>query len=340
MKYKILFLLLTFNITSSFCQTKDADTLFTAFWNTENFYDWLKDPVRNDSDFTPNGMYQWTEERYNEKLDHISQVINDMNGGKGPDIIGFAEVEHKAILDEMIEKKLNKNKYKSIEFESPDARGIDCGLIYNCKDLLLLNAEPDTVILSSGYKTRAILNASFQTRYTDTINVFVNHFPSRRGGQDESEISRIEAAKVLKSKVDQLLKANPKAKIIIVGDFNDQPSDTSIRYILGAMPVDCKNYIAGNLYNLDYPKFVEQKEGSFLYRGHWDFLDQVIISGGLLNGDIKYVCNSFEIFKKDYLLEKEGKYKGSPFPTFGGKKYLGGYSDHLPVTAKFIIKVR
>ncbi|MDP4114813.1 MAG: hypothetical protein Q8903_01690 [Bacteroidota bacterium] len=340
MNYKLFLLLFIFLTINSFCQKKENDTLFVAFWNTENFYDWIKDPVTADSDFTPTGMYKWTEERYLQKLQNIAQVINNMNDNKGPDIMGFAEVEHKAILDEMIEKKLDKFKYKSVEFESPDARGIDCGLIYNSKDLLLLSSEPDTVILSSGYKTRAILNVSFLTRYADTINVFVNHFPSRRGGQDESIISRIETAKVLRSKVDNLLQKNPNSRIVIVGDFNDQPADTSIRYILGAQPLDCKNYTTNALYNLDYPKFLEQKEGTYLFKAHWDFLDQVIISGGLLSGNIKYVCNSFEIFKKDYQLEKEGKYKGSPFPTYGGKKYLGGYSDHLPVTAKFIVNIK
>lgn len=338
MRLKLLFILLVFISGNYYCQNSVNDTLFVGFWNTENLFDWIDDPVTNDSDFTPSGRYNWTEERYEQKIKNIAQVINDMNNGNGPDILGMAEVEHKTVLDNIIQKYLNVNKYKSIEFESPDIRGIDCAMLYNSKDLLLISAKPDTIILSSKYKTRAILEAAFVTKYSDTLHIFVNHFPSRRGGQDESVISRIEAAKVLKYNVDKLLNQNASAKIIIVGDFNDQPSDTAISYILNALPVDCNKFDKQELYNLDYPDFLEKKQGTYSYRGQWNFLDQIIVSGGLFLGDITYICSSFKVFNKEYLFEKEGKYKGTPFPTFGGKKYLGGYSDHLPVTAKFLIK--
>lgn len=170
----------------------------------------------------------------------------------------------------------------------------------------------------------------------DTIHLFINHWPSRRGGQLESEPRRILVAETLREKVDSLIIAAPDQGIIIMGDFNDQPENQSLLRILKAR-LSTENFNIGGLYNLD--GLTDNKFGSYKYRGAWNKFDQIIVSGNLLTSDLKIhiAPATFEIFHMEFLLIEDEKYLGSkPFSTYSGYRYKGGFSDHLPVKVELI----
>lgn len=330
---------------SCFAQTKKSDTLFVASWNLENLFDTVNDSLKEDEEFTPGSRKQWTEERLEKKLYNLSRVMRSMNDGRGPDMLGVVETEHRALLDTMEAKFLQGMDYSTAYIESPDNRGIDNGLIYRKSMFTVLSVTGDTIHLPDKYPTRLILRVDLLTSANDTIYVFVNHWPSRRGGEKESEINRITAAEVLKKNTNGILSRNPDAFILIMGDFNDEPTNNSILNTLKAQPVLCDSIVKGitenyrgRLYNLAYDQY-NKGIGSYKYREDWNMLDQIIVSGDMLDGDrIHYLCNSFNVYKPEFMVTKSGKYEGTPFPTYGGSKYLGGYSDHFPVTSEFIIK--
>ncbi len=344
-KWILLFVFVfVFVISDCFAQNKKYDTLFVASWNLENLFDAVNDPAKDDEEFLPEGMKEWTQERLDKKLYNIARVIRSMNNNRGPDILGVVETEHQSVLDSMEAKFLSDLNYSTAYLESPDNRGIDNGVIFK-KDLFkVLSISGDTVSLPDNYPTRLILNVNFLTKNNDTIHVFENHWPSRRGGEKESEINRVTAAMVLSKNVQRILDKNPHALILIMGDFNDEPTNKSILKTLKAEPVLCDSLTSGmsenksdNLFNLSYSLY-NQGLGTYKYKDDWNMLDQIIVSVDLLTGSsINYLCNTFEIYKPEFMVTHSGKYKGTPFPTYGGNRYLGGYSDHFPVIARFLI---
>lgn len=343
LKSKCLFLLLSFFLISGISPRLFAqknDTLTIAFWNVENLFDTLNTNGKNDEEFSPGSKKQWTSERYQTKILHLAQAIGDMNNQRGPDIIGFAETETDGVVKDLANSTIKNLDYAVVRIQSPDERHISTAMIYKKARFSELAEEGDTVNLANGHPTRLILHVTLLAKSKDTIHVFVNHWPSRLGGQDVSEPNRVAAAKVLRSAVDKLLAANPKAYIVIMGDFNDEPDNISITNELKA-----EQYLCGStnstftLHNLAWER-KSKGEGTLKYRDQWNLLDQIIVSSSVVDqksSPVKYLCGSFEIFKPDYLIEKGTKYAGSPFPTYGGSKYLGGYSDHFPVLAKFLL---
>jgi len=325
------------------CQAHN-DTLYISSWNLENLFDTIDDPARDDEEFLPNGESEWTEDRLNKKMYNLARVINLMNEERGPDLLGVCEVENQAVLDSMINKFLPDLQYKTAYLESPDNRGIDNGLIFKSDKFKLLNVQADTVHLVDGWPTRLIFGINLLTNENKKITIFVNHWPSRSGGQLESEPKRIASAQTLRNAVDRIFQADSNANIFIVGDFNDDPVNFSVLEKLKAQPIKCDSSnmkyefeSKGELFNLSYGTY-EKGTGSFKYKDTWNMLDQIIVSGSLITGDeINYICNSFEVFKPELIVTSSGKYEGTPFPTYGGRKYLGGYSDHFPVIAKFKI---
>ena len=342
--YLIKFTPVIFIALSISLYAQKIDTLFVAFWNQENFFDAIDDPDKNDEEFLPTGDKEWTNERLDVKENHHARIIRSMNNGKGPDLLGVCEVEHESVLDSMISKYLSDINYKVAYLESPDNRGIDNGLIYNADKFKVISVSGDTVHLSDGYPTRLILGVKLLTNNNDTLIVYVNHWPSRRGGEEKSEPNRVSAAETLRSSVQKDFMKNPNSKIIIIGDFNDEPGNNSILKTLMAHPVYCDSIPQGDeisssaqLFNLSY-KAYKDGLGSYKYRDDWNLLDQVIVSGDLLTGDkFHYLCNSYEVYKPYAMVTHSGTYEGAPFPTYGGRRYLGGYSDHFPVFAKFLI---
>lgn len=317
---------------------REIDTIYTATWNVENLFDTVDDPDINDEDFTPAGENEWTQERVNHKIKNLAEVINYMNNGKGPDLLGVQEVEHQSLLNELNEEYLDE-KYKIVYAESLDKRGIDNGLFYNADLFELLSFDTLRIDLADAWLTRYILYANLQIKDSQqTLHVFVNHWPSRSGGKEKSEPNRIAAALVLKNFTDKIFEKDVNANVIILGDFNDDPVDVSVYEILNAQELECGNPGMNYLYNTSLEKF-KSGIGTYLFRNEWNMLDQILVSRSLVdNNDLDYVCDSFEIIKPDFMINHEGQYAGSAIRTFGGKKYIGGYSDHYPTGAKFTYK--
>jgi len=344
MKRQLLLILSVtiFLLISELKPQSNSDTITVAFWNLENLFDVVDDAGKEDEEFLPSGTKEWTEERLDKKMYNLSRVIRTMNNNKGPDILGVCEVEHQHLLDTLTSKFLSDKNYKTAYLEAPDNRGIDNGLIYNSDLFSLVSVKGDTVKLDDGYPTRLVLSAALLTQEKDTLYVYVNHWPSRRGGEAESEPNRINAAETLRKAVDKNFSANPDARVIILGDFNDEPGNLSLVSHLRATPFYCDSseyydFIMLELLNISYPAYAVGL-GSYKYRDDWNMLDQVIISGTLIDSEsIHYVCNSFEVYKPLMMVTRSGNYEGAPFPAYGGSRYLGGYSDHYPVVTKFIL---
>jgi predicted extracellular nuclease len=306
-----------------------------AFYNVENLFDTLDDPNKIDEQFLPGGDYDWTAKKYASKLDHLAQVISKLNSGKAPDILGLCEVENMAVLVDLVnDKQLSDEGYGIVHFESPDARGIDVALLYRKSMFRIKDSKPNILDLSSyGNTTRDILQVELESRgkVKETIHVLVNHWPSRRGGLAESEPKRVKAAKTLKAIVDGITDKNSKANIVIMGDFNDEPFNKSIRDEL-ATAEDFDKLGGASLFN-PMARLKQAGLGSYNYRGNWNMLDQIIISKALLDGEkAEYEKYSAKIFSPEWLRQHGGTYDQYPFRTFGGRKYLNGYSDHFAVS--------
>ena len=339
--YKTIVLVLLLSIS---CLAQSNDTLYLAFWNLQNLFDAVDDPDKNDESFLPDGNMEWTDDRLDKKMYNLSRIIRMMNEGNGPDILGVCEVENQEVFELMVSNYLSDLDYEIAYIESPDNRGIDNGLVFKSNEFSLISLQADTVHLSDGWPTRLIFGANLLTKEDQEFSVFVNHWPSRRGGQEKSEPNRIAAAQTLRSAVDRIFSYDRNADIFLIGDFNDDPVNISLLDTLRAYPIKCDSLPSdfemeseGELFNLSYQSF-ESGEGSYKYRDTWNMLDQIIVSGAIINGvNFNYLCNSFEVFKPEVIVTKSGKYEGTPFPTYGGRKYLGGYSDHFPVVSKFKI---
>lgn len=306
------------------------------FYNVENLFDTENDSLTNDDEFTPDGARFWTKKKYWEKLHHIATTIVAIGGWSPPDIIGLCEVENRQVLDDLCKKSELKNlNYSIIHKESPDKRGIDVALLYQKSTFvpLFYKALKVDFPFSPGSTTRDILYVCGKTKNHDTLHVFVNHWPSRWGGQLESESRRMQAANVLRSEIDSIFTENAKAKIVIMGDFNDYPENKSITDVLKA-GANFDNIVSGELYNLS--AFIKKTTGlgSLKYEGEWGILDQIIVSGGLLTAQtgLRTSKENAYIFNADFLLTDDEAYAGKKnFRTYSGYTYLGGYSDHLPV---------
>ncbi|MDA3860463.1 MAG: hypothetical protein PF445_04495, partial [Melioribacteraceae bacterium] len=218
-----------------------------------------------------------------------------------------------------------------------DKRGIDNGLIYDADKFEVLNIKPIKVELPSKYPTRYILEVKLRSRNGEDIYVYINHWPSRSGGEDKSRPNRIKAATVLRAQIDSLYKQNTLLNLVVLGDFNDELDNLSLSRYLWTQEFTCLTKInPKRLFDLSSNEF-HSGNGTYLYRGDWNMLDHIIVSSELLSrGKIKYVCDSFELIKPQFMITQSGNYKGAATPTFGGRKYIGGYSDHIPVGAKFI----
>lgn len=308
--------------------TDTGKNITIGFWNMENLYDTRND-AWNDDDFTPEGQNAWDESRYQNKLSNMARVLDSINA----DIFGMCEVESKKVLIDLraVLKGTGKN-YEIVHFDSPDERGIDAALYYHKDKFLVVSAKPLPVVLPENDKTRDILHAVLLHKTTgDTLHYFVNHWPSRRGGTEGSAAKRALAAQTLHNTLHQQNLWN-KA-FIIVGDFNDNPWDSSISKVLGA----CKPALKSECRIHNLAGFFDASQtGTLKYNNRWDIFDQIMISSALWNkpgATLKFKPYSNRIFAPEWILQHGGKYEGHPLRTFGGKTYLNGYSDHLPVTA-------
>jgi predicted extracellular nuclease len=303
-----------------------------AFYNVENLFDTEDDPTKNDDDFTPEGKLEWDELRYQDKLLKLTRVIASLGGNNAPTIIGLCEVENLKVLEDLVNHPvLAIYDFGIIHYDSPDARGIDVAFLYQkryFKEIKSFNI-PLTIDNEPNFASRDILYVQGVLGKKDTLHFLVNHFPSRSGGAKPSEYKRIAAASLNRYWVDSLQNKSNNPNIIVMGDFNDNPNDVSIINYLGAKSNDALS--KDDLFN-PFAPLIEQEIGSYYYRGNWDMLDQIMVSGTLLDKNgVRYKENSATVFGPEWLREQEGNFITAPFRTYAGNLYLGGYSDHFPV---------
>lgn len=328
---KYLFICLALLSISVVAQNKKA-VYPIAFYNVENLFDTKRDLTIQDEDFTPSGRNNWTEDKYNKKLANLAYVINQLgkeNASYGAVIIGVAEVENRKVIEDLINTgDLAKRKLQIVHQDSPDARGIDVGLIYNPAFFKVSSYKtyPFTMPGSNNIKTRDILVVSGFLE-GQPLSILVNHWPSRRG--DNSSPLRERAAAICKHISDSIYNNNQQAGIIIMGDMNDDPKDKSTRIVLNAKK-NQEDVQKGRLYNTMW-KIHESGIGTLCYKDEWNLFDQIIISQSLLKkGNSKLSFQKAEVFNKGFLFQKSGKFKGYPLRTFSGNTFLNGYSDHFP----------
>jgi endonuclease/exonuclease/phosphatase family metal-dependent hydrolase len=334
-RFSLFIVILFFLLSPGIYAQNNSGEYNILFYNVENLFDTVDDKETLDEEFTPAGSRHWTNKRFNRKILNLSKVLLNATGWSPPDIIGLCEVENRYVLEKLLmNTPLRSFSYSMIHKNSPDDRGIDVALLYNTKVFYplkyqyypLLNNE-DSVI-----RTREILYVKGIMDKVDTIHIFVNHWPSRYSGLLESRPRRILAAKTLRCEIDRLFDGYDDPKILVLGDFNDQPWDESLSSFLKTADFSGEPK-AKCLYNLSY-SWNKGGEGTLKYQGQWLVFDQIIISGALIEAKKGLFAEpGFEsIIKLPFLLESDTKYGGLRLKrTYTGYKYAGGFSDHLPV---------
>lgn len=330
MRYLLLLITICLTLKSS------AQKLVAiAFYNTENLFDTYDEPGKDDDDFTPNGVCHYTQDIYRQKLHSIATVLKQLGTEKTPEgaaLIGLAEIENDRVLAALVQQpEIKSRNYKYIWFDSPDPRGIDVALLYNPSIFRPLYKKAITVPLEvDGFKeaTRDILFVR-GILAGDTVNILVNHWPSRREGKKATVPKRATAATKDKMIIDSLLQRNVHSRIIVMGDFNDNPSDESISRIF-AVRYNKDEIVPGALYD-PWLEIYKRGVGSVTFKKKYDLFDQVIISGAFLQKKARLSFYSAEVFDRDFLKTRSGKYAGMPYRSFHGPYWIGGYSDHFPV---------
>ena len=340
-----------------------------AFYNLENLFDTLHDAGKNDYEYLPSGTNKWGKMKYEAKLHNMARVLSELCTDKlpqGPAVIGVSELEnHLALEDLLNQPSLAGRGLKYVDVAGPDRRGVECAFIYNPRffqmerymhvpyyyapsgsvdDPLVgfytdeqgevqayTDLKGDTTHITRGFLVMQGLLAG------ERMFFIVNHWPSRAAGSETRERAGYQV-RMLK---DALMASHPEAKVMIMGDMNDDPADKSMTTALGCKPQADKVKKATDLFNPWHETLYKRGQGTLLYQGKWNLFDQIVFSGNLLGTDrtsLKFYKH--EIFMRDYLFQQEGKYKGSPLRTHAGGVWLNGYSDHLPTYVYLIKEVR
>ncbi|MBN1952543.1 MAG: endonuclease/exonuclease/phosphatase family protein [Bacteroidales bacterium] len=323
-------------------QEKTFNAVCIGFYNLENLFDTILDPeLYNNEEFTPNGPNQWTAERYHEKLRNMADVISKIGTDvvpAGVAILGISEIENRNVVEDLVKHEILRERgFRIVHYDSPDARGVDVGLIYRPDIFTVLGSKSYRLTLEndSGFRSRDQLLVTGKAG-DDILHIIVNHWPSRRGGERASRPKRNAAGDLSRHIADSLLALDKNAKIIVMGDLNDDPVNPSVRDHLRAKGNKDK-LEEGDLFNPMYGLYKEGI-GSLAYRDSWNLFDQIIISQGLLGDDFRdYTFYKAKVFNKNFLVQKDGPYAGYPRRTFAGGVYQGGYSDHFPV---YILLIR
>ncbi len=350
--------------TTSKQETKIA-AYAIGFYNLENLFDTIHAEGKRDYDFLPSGTYKWNTVKYTNKLKNLARVLSEMGTDKvkaGLAVVGVSEVENRQVLEDLVrEPALRSRGYRVLHFESPDRRGVDCGLLYNPRFFQLEDSLYVQCIYPNeftgpkpvGFDVDGNNRIKPLPLYGDTTNItrgflvgigklagervafIVNHWPSRFS----ESATRENTARQVYALKEALLKMYPGIKIVIEGDLNDDPKNRSVVNELKAKSELSDVKSEHDLYNPWFNMLYKKGQGTLLYKGDWNLFDQIIISGNFCNGD-NYKTLSYrssEVFLRDYLLQQEGRYKGSPLRTTAGGTWLNGYSDHLP-TIIYLVK--
>lgn len=312
---KALWVIITIIITSS--QLLNSQSKNILFYNVENLFDIKDDSLKLDEEFTPNGNRHWNYNKYQQKLKNIARVIYESDGFNTPLIIGLCEVENKKVLQDLLyQTGLINLGYKPILYESDDRRGIDVAILYKSDEFNISYSEAIPITFNENTRpTRDILHVHGTMKDSVKLHLFINHWPSRYGGVMQTHHKRIQSAQTLSETINSVTANSPEANIIVTGDFNDNPKDSSLLLL-------CEK---SNLVNLSKSKNI----GSLKHKHAWYLFDQFLVSKNL----VEY--SKFSILSPKYLLEEDTNYSGyKPNRTYLGFKYQGGYSDHLPIVLK------
>ncbi len=313
-----------------------------VFYNVENFFDTINDPDIRDEEFTPEGKNNWTGDKYYKKLANVEQVLFDIAkvNKAFPAVIGVSEVEVRTVLEDIAStKKLAPANYRVVHYDSPERRGVDVAFFYRPDILKLEGSFPVRAIIPSrpDFLTRDILTM-WGTIEEQEFFFMVAHWSSRWGGKEQSEFLRMANATQMRNIADSVRAIRPNTRFVLMGDFNDDPTDKSVEVALGAKG-DIKKLKKDDLYT-PFAAMLKAGYGTLAYGDAWNIFDNIVVSENLVNpaaGDLKLQKSIYNkkyygnIFKPSYLIQQEGRFKGYPFRAFSGGSFIGGYSDHLPV---------
>lgn len=340
MRRNVLMLCVTlFSVVALYAQESKPYTV--VFYNLENLFDIYDDPETHDDEFTPSGVKQWNEIKYQKKLTNMERVLFDIAAiqREYPIVIGVSEIENRTVLEDLISQpKLAGANYRICHYDSPDARGVDVAFLYR-SDVFKLEGS-DNIKLKveelPNFRTRDLV-VMWGTIEGEPFYFLVSHWPSRLGGKDASQFKRDACARQIREIKDSLLKENPATKVIVMGDFNDDATDDSIVKTMGAKG-KVKELVAGDFFN-PYNQMLRAGLGTLAYQDAWNLFDNICVTENLVNAEegelrlmkgkgMKYWGN---IFTRSYMLQQEGQYKGYPLRTFVTNNFQNGFSDHFPV---------
>lgn len=339
MKKRLIFTGLLLVIFAACCFAQQPYKV--VFYNLENLFDTINDPEVLDDEFTPEGPKKWNAAKYEKKLSNTERVFFDIAAidKDYPVVIGVSEIENRTVLEDVIAMpKLAPANYRISHYDSPEARGVDVAFLYRPDVFKLEGSEPIRTSVPSlpNFKTRDI-STMWGTIEGEPFFFMVAHWPSRLGGKDASEFKRIAVAEQMRHIADSVLAVNPATKVVAMGDFNDDPTDPSIAIGMGAK-AKMKDLQTGDFFN-PFNVMLRAGMGTLAYGDAWNIFDNIVVTENLANGstgelklltapDSKYYGN---IFKRSYMIQKEGQFKGYPLRTYVGNNFQGGYSDHFPV---------
>jgi len=346
MKIKILLAFFAFSATSllASAQEKQVAVYSIGFYNLENLFDTIPSPGVNDLEFTPDGIKKWNGQKYWKKIDNMSYAISKMARDycpEGPAVLGVSEIENRSVLEDLIKSEnLRSVGYKIVHYDSPEARGVDVALLYNPKLFKVTSSKAYRFTLPNNpdFKSRDQLLVSGMLA-GEPVHFIVCHWPSRRNGEKASRYLRVAAAELSVHIMDSLFKSDPKAKIVLMGDLNDDPYNEPLKKVIGAKK-NPEDVSPQGFFNTMWRLF-DKGVGSLGYRGEWNLFDQIIISYDFIGSDrnsLKYWKS--EVFNKNFLVQQEGQYKGYPWRSFSGDTFIEGYSDHFPTMIYLVKEVK
>ncbi len=334
-------LVLIFSLRPTFSQDRKATIACISFYNVENLFDTIDSKGVRDLEYTPEGSKVWNSDRYWDKIGKIARVVADIGTDLTPDgsaIIGLSEIENRLVLEDLVsDPQISGRNYQIAHYDSPDRRGVDVAMLYQEKYFTYLSSKP-YLFKPEGmddFYSRDVLLVS-GIFHGEPMYVLVNHWPSRSGGERRSRPLRNAAAKLNRHIIDSLMHVDPNAHILVMGDFNDDPTNESMRKHLRAV-WDKKKMKPGELYNPFYD-FFRRGIGTLAWRDSWNLFDMIVMNQTLLTEDrSNYTFWRAGVFNERYLVQTEGPFAGYPLRTHAGNTFLGGYSDHFPVYI-FLVK--
>ena len=321
-----------------------AQTIFRVMtYNVENLFDVKDNPDKEDNDFLPTGNRYWNTHRYYFKQQQLAKVITAAGEWNAPALVGLCEVENDSVLFDLTQRtSLRAQEYRYVITSHSDKRGINVALLYQRDQFRYLHHQSIPIRFSKQQhkSTREILHVSGEMITRDTLDVFLCHFPSRYGGEKESEQDRFDAATTLRKTCDSIIQARTNPQILIMGDFNDTPKNKSLSQVVGASPSNEKVQVEASYINLIPKSLTKGVEGTHKHQGEWNQLDHIIVNRKLMepNSRMQPLPESIQIFSPSFLLTKDKTWRGiRPFRTYYGYKYERGFSDHLPIIADFYL---